>query len=313
MTPLARRVNAAAFRRPCTPDMLYRLATFSRKPLSLCAFINSNPTPAASSRRSTRPRRRSAPRDGCRSNVSRWPCSSAIAASSPATWLARAATRCCARSPNEGIDAIVLEVGDSVHGAVESRDEAKACAALFRKHADKIAGVVVTLPNFGDERGDRRDAASRRPERAGACPRDRRRPGEDGHRQPARRVLRQDVRLQRSHAVRHSVLADVAAHAAPGVGQLPRGSPPVRRDLPRGARSADGAHRRDRRSARGVQDGALQREDSRGDGHRRRADRSVRDPRPRRIAWRTTMPTFVHKLGEMQRVRPDRRHSRAPR
>ena len=52
----------------------------------------------------------------------------------------------------EGIDAIALELDDSVHGAVESRDESKACAALFRKHADKIAGVVVTLPNFGDER-----------------------------------------------------------------------------------------------------------------------------------------------------------------
>ena len=52
----------------------------------------------------------------------------------------------------EGIDAIALELDDSVHGAVESRDESKACAALFRRHADKIAGVVVTLPNFGDER-----------------------------------------------------------------------------------------------------------------------------------------------------------------
>src|SRR5262249_1309199 len=30
--------------------------------------------------------------------------------------------------------------------------ESKACAALFKKHGDKIAGVVVTLPNFGDER-----------------------------------------------------------------------------------------------------------------------------------------------------------------
>lgn len=52
----------------------------------------------------------------------------------------------------EGIDAIALEPDDSVHGAVESRDESKACAALFRKHSDRIAGVVVTLPNFGDER-----------------------------------------------------------------------------------------------------------------------------------------------------------------
>src|SRR6185437_1903067 len=52
----------------------------------------------------------------------------------------------------EGIDAIALGPEDSVHGAVESRDEAKACAALFRANADKIAGVIVTLPNFGDER-----------------------------------------------------------------------------------------------------------------------------------------------------------------
>jgi len=52
----------------------------------------------------------------------------------------------------EGIDAIALGPEDSVHGAVESRDEAKVCAALFRANADKIAGVIVTLPNFGDER-----------------------------------------------------------------------------------------------------------------------------------------------------------------
>ncbi len=51
-----------------------------------------------------------------------------------------------------GIDAVALGPKDSTHGAVESRDEAKACAALFRKHADTIAGIVVTLPNFGDER-----------------------------------------------------------------------------------------------------------------------------------------------------------------
>ena len=52
----------------------------------------------------------------------------------------------------EGIDAIALGPEHSVHGAVESRDEAKACAALFRANADRIGGVIVTLPNFGDER-----------------------------------------------------------------------------------------------------------------------------------------------------------------
>jgi L-fucose isomerase-like protein len=51
-----------------------------------------------------------------------------------------------------GIDCIVLGPEDSKHGAVETHDEAKRCAALFRKHSDKIDGVIVSLPNFGDER-----------------------------------------------------------------------------------------------------------------------------------------------------------------
>lgn len=52
----------------------------------------------------------------------------------------------------EGIDAVIIDAHATNHGAIESRDEAKACAALFREHRDRIDGVVVTLPNFGDER-----------------------------------------------------------------------------------------------------------------------------------------------------------------
>src|SRR5437660_7679923 len=51
-----------------------------------------------------------------------------------------------------GIDAIILGPEDSKHGAVETHEEAKRCAALFKKHSDKIDGVIVSLPNFGDER-----------------------------------------------------------------------------------------------------------------------------------------------------------------
>ena len=51
-----------------------------------------------------------------------------------------------------GIDCIVLGPEDSKHGAVETHEEAKRCAALFQKHQDKIDGVIVSLPNFGDER-----------------------------------------------------------------------------------------------------------------------------------------------------------------
>jgi L-fucose isomerase-like protein len=51
-----------------------------------------------------------------------------------------------------GIDVIVLGTGESKHGAVETYEEAKRCAALFRSKAEAIDGVIVTLPNFGDER-----------------------------------------------------------------------------------------------------------------------------------------------------------------
>lgn len=38
-------------------------------------------------------------------------------------------------------------------GAVETWEDAKKCAELLRTHADRIDGIIVTLPNFGDEKG----------------------------------------------------------------------------------------------------------------------------------------------------------------
>ena len=52
-----------------------------------------------------------------------------------------------------GARAVVLGPEDSKHGAVETFAEATRCAELFKKHASEIDGVIVTLPNFGDERG----------------------------------------------------------------------------------------------------------------------------------------------------------------
>jgi L-fucose isomerase-like protein len=48
----------------------------------------------------------------------------------------------------------VVAVGpeETKYGAIETRAEAARCADLFRTNRDKIDGVVVTLPNFGDER-----------------------------------------------------------------------------------------------------------------------------------------------------------------
>jgi L-fucose isomerase-like protein len=51
-----------------------------------------------------------------------------------------------------GVDVIALTEADSKYGAVETRQEAAKCAALFSKHREAMDGVVVTLPNFGDER-----------------------------------------------------------------------------------------------------------------------------------------------------------------
>ncbi len=52
----------------------------------------------------------------------------------------------------EGIKAIALTPEDTTFGSVESLSDAEKCAALFKKHRDQIDGVLVTLPNFGDER-----------------------------------------------------------------------------------------------------------------------------------------------------------------
>src|SRR5437868_11091729 len=51
-----------------------------------------------------------------------------------------------------GMNPIALRPEESKYGAVETHEEAKRCAALFRKHSDEMDGVIVTLPNFGDER-----------------------------------------------------------------------------------------------------------------------------------------------------------------
>ena len=54
---------------------------------------------------------------------------------------------------NLGVRAVALNERDSKLGGVETYADAKKCAALFRRHADEIGGVLVVLPNFGDEKG----------------------------------------------------------------------------------------------------------------------------------------------------------------
>ena len=48
---------------------------------------------------------------------------------------------------------IMLEEHDTKLGGVETFRDAERCAELFKKYRDDISGIVVFLPNFGDERG----------------------------------------------------------------------------------------------------------------------------------------------------------------
>src|SRR5206468_100127 len=51
-----------------------------------------------------------------------------------------------------GMDVVALTPEQSKYGAVETREESRRCAELFKNNSDRIDGVVVTLPNFGEER-----------------------------------------------------------------------------------------------------------------------------------------------------------------
>ena len=52
-----------------------------------------------------------------------------------------------------GHTVITLSPDDTQMGQTMSYDEAKQCAALFRTHAQELDGIIVSLPNFGEETG----------------------------------------------------------------------------------------------------------------------------------------------------------------
>ena len=106
-----------------------------------------------------------------------------------------------------GIRAIQLGEQDSKLGGVETHADARKCAELFKRHADEIDGILVVLPNFGDEKGVADtlklsglnvpvliQGLSGRSQAA--------QPGA-----PPRRLLRQDLRLQQPGSGRHQVHA----------------------------------------------------------------------------------------------------------
>lgn len=52
----------------------------------------------------------------------------------------------------QGFKTLALSPEDTPFGSVESVEDAQKCANLFKAHRDEIDGILVTLPNFGDER-----------------------------------------------------------------------------------------------------------------------------------------------------------------
>jgi len=51
------------------------------------------------------------------------------------------------------IEGVMLGEQDTKLGSVETYAHAKACADLFKANRDRIEGILVVLPNFGDEKG----------------------------------------------------------------------------------------------------------------------------------------------------------------
>ena len=52
-----------------------------------------------------------------------------------------------------GFNAVALSTQQTKYGAVETFEDAKKCAALFAEKGESIDGIIITLPNFGDEKG----------------------------------------------------------------------------------------------------------------------------------------------------------------
>jgi len=52
-----------------------------------------------------------------------------------------------------GVKSAMLSPEESKLGGVETHADARRCAELFRRHRDEIDGILVSLPNFGDEKG----------------------------------------------------------------------------------------------------------------------------------------------------------------
>lgn len=71
----------------------------------------------------------------------------------PDKLVAEARIDCIELCKKLNIKPILLSDADTKLGGVETFGDAQKCATLFKAHAEEIMGVLVVLPNFGDEKG----------------------------------------------------------------------------------------------------------------------------------------------------------------
>ncbi len=179
----------------------------------------------------------------------------------------------------EGIRAVALPEEATKFGAVESLADARQCADLFQTHRGEIDGVLVTLPNFGDERAvanTLRWAGLNVPvlihafnDDAGKMTSRDRRDSFCGKMSVCNNL--------RQYGIPYSLtkLHTVDPHSPNFTADLRA----VRRHVQRGAETQTCAHWRDRRPARRVQYGAVQREIAGGRRYHCRNVGFVRSPR----------------------------------
>jgi len=54
---------------------------------------------------------------------------------------------------SRGVKPVMVSPEETKLGGVETHADARKCADLFKRHRDELDGVLVVLPNFGDEKG----------------------------------------------------------------------------------------------------------------------------------------------------------------
>ena len=71
----------------------------------------------------------------------------------PGEVIARSRDEMCAAVARVGAEALCMDTGLTRYGAVETREEGEIFANFLKEHEGEYDGLIISLPNFGDENG----------------------------------------------------------------------------------------------------------------------------------------------------------------